>query len=213
MSRRKRRALSSVGLGLRPSLTSLATTKASTGDFAQPEPSAGGVGRTGAMNDQCSSYFAPSAIQRRSSAISAGFTDLCDSGGGITSSGSWFSSRAMSEDFSGDPLDDDDVTALRRREGELRAIEAQAGLAGARVGTVAMVAILREDGLDVPIEGHAISGHGGQRGEREQGETRRHGRGVRPIWPTPGSMQPCPSKNPSNEGSWRGYKAVYLTGE
>ena len=77
---------------------------ASRGDFAQPEASAGGTGRTGAMKDQCSSYFAPSVIQRRSSASSAGLTDLCDSGGGMTSSGSLFRMRAMSGDLSGSPL-------------------------------------------------------------------------------------------------------------
>ena len=88
-------------------------------------------------------------------------------------------------------LDDDDVAALGGREGVLRSVEAQSRLAGARVRSVAVVAILRQDRLDVPVEGDAVGGHEGERRQGEQeGAGRHEDQGVRPIWGYPGSMQP-----------------------
>ena len=48
----------------------------------------GAGGRTGAMNDQCASHGAPCSIHRRINSFSAGLSDLCEAGGGITSSSS-----------------------------------------------------------------------------------------------------------------------------
>ena len=89
-------------------------------------------------------------------------------------------------------LDDDDVAALGGREGELRSVEAQPRLAGTRVRSVAVVAILRQNRLDVPVEGDAVGGHEGERRQGEQeGAGRHEDQGVRPIWVYLGSMQPC----------------------
>ena len=58
----------------------------------------GGTGGSeGGMKDQCSWYWAPSATQRRSTAICAEVSVLCASGGGMIS----FSLRDWIRDTSG----------------------------------------------------------------------------------------------------------------
>jgi hypothetical protein len=57
----------------------------------------------GATKAQCGSYFAPCLIHSRSSSRSLGESESFDSGGGITSSGSFELMRATSSLPSGSP--------------------------------------------------------------------------------------------------------------
>ncbi len=98
-------ARSASGAGSIPAISSRESTNASIGFLTHPERRTCGTDpRSGLRKDQCGCQGAPCSIQRFTIAICAGFSSLCESGGGMTSSASFVISLLYNRDLSGEPF-------------------------------------------------------------------------------------------------------------
>ena len=118
---------------------------------------AGGAGLTGGLNAQCLVQVAPCSTHRRSTAICSGDSGLPVFFGGICTSGSLLSIRAISSLSSGLPGTIARAPLSSSAKAAFLGIEPQAGLAGLVIGPVAGEAVIRQDRPDVPREADRAS--------------------------------------------------------
>ena len=130
----------------------------------------GTAGLAGGMKAQCGFHSAPCSIQRTRIARSTSVSARCESGAGIITFGSVLRMRRTSSLRRGVAGDDGAPARRQLAEGDLAHVQAQAGLAHAVVGTVALEAPIREERLDVEVEVDDV-GHAGD-GDRHRLATR-----------------------------------------
>ena len=112
---------------------------------------AGGCGRTGAVNAQCSFHVAPSATQRLSVSICFGVSVLCEDSGRHPARFLLVRDPLNDEAF-GRLARDDRGTRFALGKSSFPGIEPQAGHARVLVRPVAMEAVVRQDGPDFTLE-------------------------------------------------------------